>query len=87
MLYLNDMLVNLDKKITLVLNGQVREIKRRRQLSLITNTRSGLVFLRNDPKYLFVSRYQCDLPTPKPPDDEKSGGKAAEKAGGDGGGR
>ncbi len=86
-LYLNDMLVNLDKKITLVLNGQVREIKRRRQLSLITNTRSGLVFLRNDPKYLFVSRYQCDLPTPKPPDDEKSGGKAAEKAGGDGGGR
>ena len=61
-LLLNDRIVDLDREITLVLNGQVTKRKLHRSLPLLANAREGLVVLRNDPKYVFVA--SCDVSLP-----------------------
>lgn len=81
-LLLNDLLVDLDKKVTLVLNGQVKEIQRSRSLPQVSDAREGLVVLRNDPRFLFVARGRFALPQPK------SGQNAeGEQGGNDGAGK
>lgn len=62
-LLLNDLLVDLDKPITLVANGRIKEVQIRRSLPMLADARRGLVVLRNDPRFVFVA--QCTVPIPE----------------------
>ena len=62
-LLLNDILLDLDKEVTIVLNGQVRQVKRARSLPLLADTKEGLVIRRNDPRFIFTSSAVYDLPS------------------------
>ncbi|MCB9890031.1 MAG: hypothetical protein H6833_00095 [Planctomycetes bacterium] len=75
-LFLNDLLVDLDKEITLVLNGQIKTIKVQRSLRLLADSREGLVVKRGDPRYIFVASEAHALPA-------KGEGDAAKGSGGD----
>lgn len=71
-LYLNDLLVDLEKDITLVLNGQVKTVRAQRNLRLLVDPREGLVVKRGDPRYVFTATDSYALPTKA---DEKKASK------------
>ncbi len=52
-LMLNDVLVDLDKEVTIVVNGQATSLKRERSLNYV----SDLVYRKVDPNFLFVTDY------------------------------
>jgi hypothetical protein len=83
-LFLNDLLVDLDSEITLVLNGQVKTEKRSRSRDLYADPQKGLVVMRGDPRFIFVTQGIYDVPAPKK---ETSGDKPAEASSGDGAGK
>lgn len=62
LLYLNDILVDLEKDITLVLNGQVKTVRAQRSLRLLADPREGLVVKRGDSRYVFTATDTYTLP-------------------------
>ncbi|MFQ5506031.1 MAG: hypothetical protein ACE5F1_14720 [Planctomycetota bacterium] len=83
-LYFNDLIVDLDKPITFILNGKTREEKRTRNLRLLTD----LVFKRNDPRYIFLATGTYEIPEAEKDGAEAGSGKepdgkGAGKAGAD----
>jgi pimeloyl-ACP methyl ester carboxylesterase len=57
-LYLNDAIVDLDKEITLVLNGKIRQDKRTRSVRRLADW----VLRRGDSRFLFVTMGVYDIP-------------------------
>lgn len=75
LLYLNDLLVDLDKDVTLVLNGQVKTVRAQRSLRLLADPREGLVVKRGDARYVFTATDTYTLPSKEQAKEKGSGGE------------
>jgi len=73
--YLNDAIVDLDKPITFVLNGKSREEKRQRTLRYFENLESSLVYVRNEPRAIFVARGRYKIPKAETGEDKTGNGQ------------
>ena len=61
-IFLNDLMVDLDKEVVFDINGSVFKTKLLRSKRLLWGLDSGLVIMRGDPRILFVSSISIDIP-------------------------
>ncbi len=72
-LYLNDFLVDLDKEISIVVNGVVQKQRRQRSMEFLQN----MIIRRGDPRNIYVTSIRLDIPKPA----SKDQGEEEEKKG------